>query len=131
MINFADIYAVIVDDNPSDVAVLSNLLGRLSVRFDTFSSDAVLDALGELYRPDVIFLDLELPGMNGYEIFEALHSVPELDAVPIVAYTANTGEMIHCRKLGFHSFLGKPLRSSAFADQLERILSGQPVWETR
>jgi CheY-like chemotaxis protein len=49
-------------------------------------------------------------------------------AVPIVAYTAHTSEIVDARDAGFHSFLGKPLSSAKFAAQLADILDNRPVW---
>ncbi|PJF29257.1 MAG: response regulator, partial [Phototrophicales bacterium] len=75
------------------------------------------------------FLDLEFPNHTGFEIFAKLKALPKLADIPIVAYTVHNSEIDTARKAGFHSFLGKPLTLSKFPDQLQRILTGIPVWE--
>lgn len=127
-----DIYALIIEDNRSDASVLQALLNRLEVAHDVLHDPrAFSERLENAPRPDVVFLDLEMPGMSGFDVLALLSSLPQFNQVPVVAYTANTAQMPEARQAGFHSFLGKPLRSGEFAGQLERILSGEPVWEMR
>jgi len=84
-------------------------------------------ALDSIEKLDVIFLDLELPNYDGVEILTHLKSKPQLAGVPIVAYTVHNSEIDAARKVGFHSFLGKPLSMKKFPDQLQKILAGTPV----
>jgi CheY-like chemotaxis protein len=77
---------------------------------------------------NAVFLDLEMPNINGYELFEKLKVDARFKDVPIVAYTVHVSEINVIRGLGFHSFIGKPLDADAFPDQLARILRGERVW---
>jgi CheY-like chemotaxis protein len=86
--------------------------------------------LNELAAIDVVFLDLEMPGANGYQVLEKLRADPRFQSVPVVAYTVHVSEISVAHEQGFHSFLGKPLDADRFPDQLARILSGESVWET-
>lgn len=127
-----NLHVLIIDDNTTDAGVLQRLLGKMNISFDIlFDSRSFAEDLTQMRRPDIIFLDLEIPGSSGYEVLSILQSMPDYDGVPVVAYTANSAQMGDARKAGFHSFLGKPLKSGDFADQLERILENDPVWETR
>ena len=124
--------ALIIEDSVSDTAVLQSLLSRLGVQYDLISdSRHVASALPAMRPPHVIFLDLEMPGVDGYEVLTQIHTQPGYSHVPVVAYTANNAEMAHARAAGFHSFLGKPLRGAEFPELLERILNDDPVWEVR
>ncbi|MFW5691194.1 MAG: response regulator [Chloroflexota bacterium] len=127
-----DLYALIIEDNSYDASVLQKLLARLNIRHDVlFDSRTFIEDLHQCDRPNVIFLDLEIPGMSGYEVMTLIQQMPEYTGVPVVAYTSNAAQMSEARAAGFHSFLGKPLRGSDFPAQLERILQDQPVWEVR
>jgi CheY-like chemotaxis protein len=127
---FAGIHALIIEDEETSVDVLRNLLDQLEVNSSViYSSPEMAEIIGQSARPDVIFLDLEMPGMNGYEVLELIHSDSEFDGVPVVAYTTHISHMNEARRAGFHSFLGKPLRRYDFADHLRRILDGESVWE--
>lgn len=123
--------ALIIEDNPGDTKVLQTLLARVGVSVMSLDPRDIPAALNEVAIPDVIFLDLEMPHMNGYEVLAELQTIPDFDGVPVVAYTSHTSEMVAARRAGFHSFLGKPLASAEFAAQLEQIINGEGVWSVR
>jgi CheY-like chemotaxis protein len=128
----SELSALIIEDNTNDASVLKQLLAKMGVSYTLlFDSRRFNEQLMEIDRPDVIFLDLEIPGTSGYEVLNLIQSIPDFEDIPVVAYTANSAQMGEAKAAGFHSFLGKPLRSSTFAGQLERILDGDPVWEVR
>ena len=89
----------------------------------------MLDQIRRIPKVSVIFLDLEMPRYNGYEILAMLKSLPELAGVPVIAYTTHISHMREARVAGFDSFLGKPLNRQLFPKQLARILQGEEVWE--
>lgn len=123
-------HALIIEDNPYNAEVLASLLASENVSSTiVIDLSTIGDELGHLPQISIIFLDLEMPDATGYEVFEYLMSDPRASTVPIVAYTVHISEINVARKLGFHSFLGKPLNSNRFADQLHRILNNQAVWE--
>jgi two-component system cell cycle response regulator DivK len=78
---------------------------------------------------DVVFLDLEMPNYDGFNLLTDLKADARLSHVQIIAYTVHTSEIDEARQAGFDGFLGKPLDIKRFPDQLERILNRQPVWE--
>ncbi len=124
-------HALIIDDNQSNADVLEVLLKNEGLSSTVVTLPRALPAaLDQLSGPvDVVFLDLELPNHDGFELLDALKAHPHLGGAPIVAYTVHTSEIGAAREAGFHSFLGKPLNTREFPDQLRRILDGQPVWE--
>jgi CheY-like chemotaxis protein len=125
--------ALIIEDDPISIDVLVTMLDHLGVRTTVVAlsigsefDPALLDAVA---RPDVIFLDLQMPGTNGYGILEILQGNPAFAGVPVVAYSTHTSHLNRARDAGFHSFLGKPLSAEHFRDQLADILNNIPVWE--
>ena len=123
--------ALIIDDNARNGNVLSLLLGDEGVENTVITDPKQLEAtVNDSSRFNIVFLDLEFPGINGYEILEALQSDPHFEGVPIVAYTVHTSEINKAYETGFHSFIGKPINSEKFPSQLARILNGEHVWET-
>jgi two-component system cell cycle response regulator DivK len=129
--SFDGIKTVVIDDKQSDIVVIQRLLYNLGVECDVLINVSAVDELRNSAPPHVIFLDLEMPGKNGYDLLNEINILPELEGVPVVAYTAHQSHMPVARDAGFHSFLGKPLRSSEFSNQLARILNGEQVWEIR
>jgi CheY-like chemotaxis protein len=126
-----DAQAVIIDDNPKNVNVLARLLsneGLSSVQITNPANLAV--ALKHAENIKVIFVDLEMPGTNGYQILNQLKADVRFQSVPVLAYTVHVSEINVAHERGFDGFLGKPLDADNFPGQLARILSGEAVWET-
>jgi two-component system cell cycle response regulator DivK len=125
----AHVHALIMDDNAYNVEVLQRLLTALNCDYTTLQDPSRLEEIvPELDQVDIVFLDLEMPKLNGYQMLQILKDDLGL-TVPVVAYTVHTSEMDEARALGFDGFLGKPLDPARFPDQLARLLAGQSVWE--
>jgi two-component system, cell cycle response regulator DivK len=132
MVNFDGAHVLIVDDNSTSVEVLVGLLDQLCITYTVvYHSHQVGEVIPQLQRLDAIFLDLEMPGRDGYSVLQMLQADPYLSEVPTVAYSAHTSQMAQARQAGFHGFLGKPLRGSDFPTHIDRIFSRQPVWSIR
>lgn len=124
-------HALVIDDNDDNLYVLSELLTMNGVQNYTLRRSVELQTfLQSIERLDVVFLDLEMPRMNGYEVLTALKQHPRFGHVPVVAYTVHLSEVAVAQQIGFHSFLGKPLDADKFPEHLARILNGEPVWAT-
>jgi two-component system, cell cycle response regulator DivK len=124
----AQTHAVIIDDNAQNIKVLKQLLTKQGVSCtDIPDSRKILDVLPTLEQIDMVFLDLEMPGMDGYHAKDVLRA--NLGSTPIIAYTVHTSEINVVREMGFDGFLGKPLDNARFPDQLARILKGESVWD--
>jgi CheY-like chemotaxis protein len=123
------IHALIIDDNQIDQKVLAQLLtmegADLIQIYDPVDLVAKLQLLDEM---DIVFVDLEMPHYNGYQVLELLIQKYGT-SVPIVACTVHTSEVSMARSQGFHSFIGKPLNSTRFSSQVQRILRGESIWD--
>lgn len=128
-------HALVIDDNLLNIEVLCMMLtyaGLSTTPLDHLQFlDQTLARLTEsMMRVDVAFVDLEFPNGDGYQVLRKLKALPAFAKVPIVAYTVHTSEIDIARRNGFDSFLGKPLNTRRFPEQLRQILDHQPVWET-
>ena len=122
-------HALIIDDNAANVNVLAEMLTIEGLSCTKVQSPGNLGGtLEQLSAVDIVFLDLELPGTHGYQIFQYLRADPRFKNIPVVVYSVHTSEINAARELGFHSFLGKPLNADNFPEQLARILRGERVW---
>jgi two-component system cell cycle response regulator DivK len=128
--NYESIHVVIVEDDQYSIDILGNLLSRFRIPYTSISdADQVMRALKRFSRVDVIFLDLELPRIDGYAVFDAIRAEADFNRIPVIAYTSHTNEMTVTRERGFQGFLSKPLQGNEFPEQLDRILQGEGVWE--
>jgi len=123
------VIALIIEDDDVSVNVLQRLLNQLGVASVVLSDHNVQEKLPIVARPNVIFLDLEMPHISGYGVLQLIQQLPQLSGVPVVAYTTHLSHMNETHQAGFHSFLGKPLDKESFPDQLARIVEGERVWE--
>jgi DNA-binding response OmpR family regulator len=85
------------------------------------------EALDQVDRhaPDVVVLDLNLPGMDGYSILSELRSRPATRHIPVIVLTAKGDEDNEVRvfDLGADDFLTKPFRAKALSKRLEVVLA--------
>lgn len=100
---------LLVDDDTSVIRIMSHILtGFATLRFAT-SGRAALD-LARAAIPDLVFLDVEMPDLGGFEVCKAFKSDAALMAVPIVFVTGHTSAQMEVegRNLGAVDFLRKP-----------------------
>jgi len=75
------------------------------------------------HRPDLVLVDLNVPGLDGYEVTLRLRSEPSLNGVPIIAITAE-GDRDTSFAVGCDGFIQKPIDARSFASIVQRYLSG-------
>jgi CheY-like chemotaxis protein len=127
----AILHALIIDDDAYSIHVMERLLDQENITYTAIADPTTLEeVLKTLNAVDIVFLDLEMPKLDGYEVLAILKNYLETN-VPIVACTVHTAEINNTRRQGFFSFVAKPLDLDRFSDQLHRILNGIPVWESR
>lgn len=74
--------------------------------------------------PDLLLVDINIPGLNGYEVVSRLKGEPALAERPVVAITAE-GDRSRALALGFDGFIVKPIRMATFARQIEAFNDGR------
>src|SRR5690606_31558905 len=76
------------------------------------------------FRPDVIVLDLVLPGLNGFDAADLLKRDAETSAIPLVAVTASWlgSDVGRLRQIGFASALRKPFTAEALIQELRKLV---------
>ena len=121
-------HALVIEDDSNSVQVISMLLKQQGLSCTAFHNPQdVVNSIDNIDPFDVVFLDLEMPQYDGYEMFEFLRGNGV--GQPIIACTVHTNEMETAREIGFDGFVSKPLDPLRFTDQISRIMSGQPVWD--
>ena len=118
---------LVVDDRASDSRLIKLFLERKDyVVREVNDSQAALPAAEE-FEPNLILLDLMMPGIGGTELAGLFEANPKLKDVPIVFLTAAiTKEQVVAvgGRIGKYPFLAKPIVLSEVADCLKRILGG-------
>lgn len=126
---------LVVEDDPLNSALIRKLLLITGVGEIVCcrSAEEAREAVRNLSRLDLVLLDLQMPGEDGFSVYTWLHAQPHLSATRIVAASANvmSKDVDRAADLGFDGFLGKPFNFDRFSTQIARLLHGERVWEPR
>jgi CheY-like chemotaxis protein len=109
---------LVVDDNSDSADISAELLELHGYQTAVAYSGLPGLEAARTFKPDAILLDLGMPGMDGYQVAEALRAVPDFDQVALIAFTA-WGDIVTRQRVistGFDEHLIKPAN-------LDRILS--------
>ncbi|MGE7370410.1 response regulator [Neorhizobium sp. NPDC001467] len=120
--SFRSLRVLVVDDNPIIADTLGMMLEDIGHEFEAVHDGReALDAARH-YRPDVILLDIGLPGMNGYEVCKAFRGEPDFVHIPIIAQTGwgQDRDKELATEAGFDFHLTKPVP----LEQLQKVFAG-------
>jgi len=112
--------ALIVDDSRSARVILSRMLESYGLNVDAVeSAEQALEYLKET-KPDVVFMDHLMPGMDGFQAIQAIKSNPQTATIPVMMYTSQEGELYlsQARALGAVGVLPKTVKQT----ELSRVL---------
>ena len=115
----------VVEDNADNRLLVDAILGDRFVLHEYETGSDALDGMARV-RPDLVLLDVSLPGMDGIEVVARLRSDAVLADVPIVALTAHamTGDRERYLAAGFDAYVAKPIvDENVLIDAIERLLS--------
>ena len=110
-----------VEDNPANMTLVEKIMGRYpSIRLLTAINGETGIALARESLPDVILLDINLPGINGFEILKLLRKDPVTMHIPALAISANAmpSDIKKGKEAGFLRYLTKPIKVDEFMDAL-------------
>jgi two-component system, cell cycle response regulator DivK len=117
---------LVVEDNERNLKLLRDVLeyAGYDVRVARTGEDGVTLAVEE--PPDLVLMDLQLPGIDGMEALRQLRESPRTADIPVVAVTAQAMKHDRERALdaGFDGYVEKPISVRAFPDQVRGFLSG-------
>ena len=115
---------LIVDDSPTDIRVLSGMLERAGFETTTASSadEAISRAREEL--PDLILMDVIMPGTNGFQATRMLSRDPQTSAIPVIIVTTKSMETdrIWGMRQGAKDYIVKPSRESDLIARINALI---------
>jgi two-component system cell cycle response regulator DivK len=120
---------LVVEDNERNLKLLRDVLeyAGYDVRVARTAEDGITSAVSE--PPDLVLMDLQLPGIDGMEALRQLRESSRTADIPVIAVTAQAMKQDRERALdaGFNGYVEKPISVRAFPDQVRRFLSGGEV----
>ena len=124
-----------VEDNPLNVLLMQHALAlfdnryRLDVAASGEQAMALFDGATPDFLPDLVLLDLNLPGITGYQVLHRLRSVAGARHLPCVAVSADAmpEELARARREGFDDYWTKPLDLMSLDDRIRQVLRRAPA----
>jgi two-component system cell cycle response regulator DivK len=120
---------LVVEDNDRNLKLLRDVLeyAGYEVRTARTAEDGITSAVSE--PPDLVLMDLQLPGIDGIEALHRLRESHRTAGIPVVAVTAQAMKQDRERVLeaGFDGYVEKPISVRAFPEQVRGYLSGGEV----
>ena len=118
---------LIVEDNEKNMKLVRDVLQVKGYR--TLEAGSAEDgiALARAQKPDLVLMDIQLPGMNGIEALGVLRADPATAAIPVIAVTASVMQQDRnlITQAGFDAYIGKPINLKEFLDAVRAMLEGK------
>lgn len=118
-------HVLLIEDEPNIIEAIRFILTRDGWQVDTLSDGAEAMATIRRTRPDVLILDVMLPGRSGYEILQDLRADPEYAQLPVLMLTAR-GQMRdreQAERYGASRFIAKPFANADIVAALRALVS--------
>lgn len=136
MVKMADARILVVDDEPDILSVLVYHLSREGYRVTTAVNGQGALTMADAERPDLIILDLMLPGMDGYEVLQRLRRADRTNSIPVILLTARRAEDERVRgfEVGADDYITKPFSARELTLRVEALLrraKAEPVSASR
>jgi DNA-binding response OmpR family regulator len=120
---------LIIDDSKTVVAVLKKLLRENNfTTIEAYDAETALEML-KTETPELIFLDIVLPGMNGFEALRSIRRLPAMKDVPVIMISGNESatEQFYVQRIGANDFMKKPFSRAEVFVRVDRLLNLVPT----
>lgn len=122
-------HILVVEDNPDNMYVMDRILTHRGYMVAEATSGQ--DALTMIAQTsfDMILMDMQMPGLDGYSAVQSIREMPAAKDVPIIAVTANSmpGDRERSIDAGCTDYVAKPIRTGDLLQLIERYLGGAHV----
>lgn len=115
---------LVIDDDPDNFDVIETLLNNQDYQLHYAASGQEAIASLDAFQPDLILLDVMMPGMNGLEVCQRIKAMPEWATVPIIMVTAlaTKRDLANCLAAGADDFLNKPVNRLELVARVRSML---------
>ncbi|HSG50687.1 MAG TPA: response regulator, partial [Rheinheimera sp.] len=115
---------LLVEDNYFNQALAQIILQRLGYTVATATSGEQALEILQQQHVDLVLMDIEMPGINGYQTTQQLRALAQFKTLPVIAMTAHQSEDIrqHCLQAGMDDLISKPIAADTLASRLQQWL---------
>jgi two-component system cell cycle response regulator DivK len=117
---------LIVEDNDKNMKLARDVLQAKGYNTIEAVTGEEGVKLAKEKKPDLVLMDIQLPGISGIEAFKQIRADAATNAVPVIALTASVTptDRTAITAAGFDAFLGKPINLKEFVETVRRLLEG-------
>jgi len=118
---------LVVDDNPVSRELVREVLQSPDIEvLEASNGQEALDRITASF-PDLVLLDLRMPGMGGFNVLQEIRQSPRLCSIRVIAFTAHAmrGDREKGLAAGFDGYITKPIQAATLRKQIEQILFAQ------
>jgi twitching motility two-component system response regulator PilH len=115
---------LIVDDSPTEVHVIKKALEKHGYQTATAADGAEGIRLAKQMKPDLIFMDVVMPGVNGFQATRTLAADPETKRIPVIMVTSKSqpSDRVWGMRQGAVDYLVKPVSAEKLVEKAEAAL---------
>ena len=115
---------LVVDDSPTIRAVLGKMLRQDGYAVSVAGDGETALAMARSEKPDLIFLDIVMPGMNGFAVLRALRREPDTHGIPVVMISGNlqATEQFYVQRFGADDFMKKPFGRAEVFMRIQQLV---------
>ena len=116
-------HVLLIEDEPNIIEAISFILSRDGWTVNTHSNGTTAVDTVHARRPDVLILDVMLPGKSGYDILRELREHPETEGLPVLMLTARgqTKDREMAERAGGNAFMAKPFSNSEMLEMVRSL----------
>ncbi|SDH64410.1 response regulator transcription factor [Alloyangia pacifica] len=121
-------HVLLIEDEPNIIEAISFILSREGLSVETHSDGTTANDKLRGANPDLLILDVMLPGKSGYDILRELRADPLTAELPVLMLTARgqTRDREMAEREGVSAFMSKPFANSEMLDMVRSLLNGAP-----
>jgi CheY-like chemotaxis protein len=124
--DFRNAGILIVDDREANVSLLDQILTEEGyTRITTSTNPLEVRELHRKHRYDLIVLDLQMPGMDGFEVMEGLKADESEDYLPVIVLTAQPAHKLRALQAGARDFISKPFSLVDLTTRIRNMLEAR------
>lgn len=117
---------LIVEDNPLNLELITDILDASGYVISSATTGADALTLVDRETPDLILMDIQLPGLDGLTVTGMIKEKPGFENIPIIALTAHAmrGDEQKAREAGCDGYISKPIDTRAITKTIQSFLDG-------
>ena len=122
---------MIVDDRQTNRQVLTEWFSQLGFEISEAENGIQAISLAQNIKPDIIVMDLLMPGLNGFDTALKLRKIPEISNIVIIATSASIADLEdeQHKKAGFNDFLSKPVDLEKLSGIIKKHMHIEWIYE--